>query len=175
MVCHDPDPGVSLLSASGTSYRWSPECLTCPSFHCHCTVLRVSEEVLAIHQEIDLVKTPEHMEAGPGSNWCCFLMLNLSYVVNGCKKYFLLCIEQFVLMCKKVFTGQTNKHIKECFVKKIISYIKKNNNVHKHFSFIYTCEYAKQKYKMYRKYSGLFTNKLHTKKWLMYTIYAFHF
>ena len=52
-------------------------------------------------------------------------MLNLSYVVNGCKKYFLLCIEQFVLMCKKVFTGQTNKHIKECFLKIIISYMKK--------------------------------------------------
>ena len=62
-------------------------------------------------------------------------------------------------MCKKVFTGQTNKHIKECFVKNI-SYIKKINNVHKHFYFIYTCEYAKQKYKMYRKYSGLFMNKL---------------
>ncbi|XP_058626577.1 uncharacterized protein LOC131537288 [Onychostoma macrolepis] len=54
--------------ASGVSYRVVSRVLDMP----RSTVLRVTEEVLAIHQEIHLLKTPEHLEAGLGSKLMLF-------------------------------------------------------------------------------------------------------
>ncbi len=66
MGCHNPDPGVSLLSGQWYHTEWCPV-FDMPRSTGHRIVLLVAEEVLAIHhQEIHLLKTPEHMEAGLG-------------------------------------------------------------------------------------------------------------
>ncbi|XP_058627335.1 uncharacterized protein LOC131537724 [Onychostoma macrolepis] len=48
--------------ASGASYRVVSRAFDMPRSTVHRIVLRVADEVLAIHQEIHLPKTPEHLE-----------------------------------------------------------------------------------------------------------------
>ncbi len=58
MGCHNPDPGVSLLSASGTSYRVVSRVFDMPRSTVTALSSRVAKEVLAIyHQEIHILKT----------------------------------------------------------------------------------------------------------------------
>lgn len=58
--------------ASGASYRVVSRVFDMPCSTVHRIVLRVADEVLAIHQEIHLPKTPEHLEAGLGSKLMLF-------------------------------------------------------------------------------------------------------